>query len=96
MANYANDGNRYTKILVRRPQHGAEDLFVEAPYELIRFNVDVDPSARAYVVPVGFDAVNQIGTKNESPRIYEKVWITDTLPWSPGQGGKVWFGKLEW
>lgn len=96
MANYRMQDARWTMILVRRPQHGGDDLWEVAPFELVRFNVDSDPDAPQQVVPIGQSntAVTVGGTKQDSPKIYEKIWFVDTVPWRPGANGKHYFGNV--
>ncbi len=78
MANYANDGNRWRMVFTRQPIHGQEkDNYVKAPFELVRFNVDTNPSAEAVIVP---DAQMQADVNAvRDRRIYEgfEVWESE-------------------
>lgn len=94
MADYRIQDARFTAIFVRKPQAGGTDLYERVPFELVRFNVDVDPDAPAFIMPIGERIVQGSGIKPDSPKIYEKIWITDTVPWRPGADGKVWFGNI--
>lgn len=94
MSNYENKGNRYTAIFVRQPQKGGGVLFERAAFELVRFNVDENPDAVEEVMPIGEIAGNASGTKPDGPKIYEKIWVVDTAPFSPGAGGKHQFSNL--
>ncbi len=95
MADYNIRDARFTAIFVKeRVDPGGTDLYVRVPFELVRFNVDVDPDAPAQIVPVGSPMVPVSGVKPDSPKIYEKIWITDTVPFKPGSGGRVWFGGV--
>ncbi len=64
---YHQSGNRYTAIFVK----AADGTLKRAPFDIVRFNVDSDPGARRYLVPVGMDA----------GKVFEKVWVTDKMPW---------------
>jgi len=94
MADYRIQDARFTAIFVRRETAGGNEVFERVPFELVRFNVDVKPDAQAYIMPIGERNINDSGIKPDSQKIYEKIWITDTVPWRPGAGGKVWFGNL--
>ena len=97
MGDYKLADARFTAIYLRLPQHGKEDdLFELVPFELVRFNVDENPSAEAVIVPIGQKiSVNPSGTPPDHAKIYEKIWIVDQVPFAPGAGGKVWFGNPD-
>jgi hypothetical protein len=88
VADYAQSGNRWTMILARLPQHGGQDFYERAPYELCRFNVDTDPSAKPVIIPLGQNEISgPVGTADTwvnrpSAKIYEKIWIVDQIPWT--------------
>lgn len=91
MGNYRTQDARFTAIFVRMPQKGGErELYVRVPFELVRFNVDVNPDATTNIIPVGQNVVNQTGDKPDSPKLYEKIWIVDSYPWRD----KHWFGGV--
>jgi hypothetical protein len=96
MADYKQSGNRYTAIFVIESSKGGQDFYRRNPFDLVRFNVDTNPSAPQEIVPIGQVKGNLgIGDTplSETDKIYEKVWIVETAPWHPGRGGKQDFGK---
>ena len=91
MANYEQDGNRWTAIYLVVREKGDKLTYRKLPFELVRFNVDTNPSAVEEMVPAGVDNLNESGNKQNSDKIYEKIWIVDSLPF----GAKTSFGKPE-
>jgi hypothetical protein len=94
MADYKQNGNRYTMVLIRHPQHGGGELFERAGFDLVRFNVDTYPDSEAVIVPLGQDRGNESGTKPDGPKLYERIWVVDTLPFRPSSDGKIYFGGM--
>jgi hypothetical protein len=90
MADYKQEGNRYTAIFVIESDRGGKKTYRRNPFDLVRFNVDTDPDAPQEIVPVG--PQSGVGL-NDSDKIYENVWVVETAPWHPGRGGKQDFGK---
>jgi hypothetical protein len=79
MANFENSGNRWTMVFLRIERHGRGDYdYQKLPYELVRYNVDVTPTAEAVVVPDGIAA-------QRAQRIYEGIQFQD----SPQPGDQV-------
>jgi hypothetical protein len=66
--NYDQEGNRYTAIYLRE----AADRFKRLPFDVVRFNVDIEPNAPRSIVPSG----------NDHGKVFEKVWIVNEMPWS--------------
>ena len=66
MANYENNGNRWTAIYIKKG-----DGWEKAPYEIVRFNVDADPDARPFIVP----------SDESDGKIYERIWKVDETPY---------------
>ena len=94
MANYRMRDARYTSIWVRETPPGVEPKrFTLAPFELVRYNVDSNPSAEPVIQPIGV----QFGTKKAvtSQKVYEDVWFVDAVPFHVGREGKHDFGKRE-
>jgi hypothetical protein len=74
MSDFSQEGNRWTAIYVKDG-----DCWKRAPYDLVRFNVDVDPDAKPVIVPnVGGDQGKR----------YERIWRVQEMPYSE----KVDFG----
>jgi hypothetical protein len=93
MANYAADGNRWTAIFQANPIHGTgEFTYTRLPWEIVRFNVDTNPSSPPLIVPIGEERINAANDRNNSPKIYERVWIVDNAPFGLGSNGKTYFG----
>jgi hypothetical protein len=86
MANYESSGNRWTAIYVANGIRGTEySTYTKLPWELVRFNVDSNPSATPEIVPDGEDrtlgGMGSTATSVKEPnRIYEKIWIVDSVP----------------
>ena len=86
MANYLNEGNRWTAIYVANGIHGTEySTYTKLPWELVRFNVDSTPNAVHEIVPDGDDkglvGAGTAATPVKEPnRIYEKIWVVDAIP----------------
>ncbi len=78
MSDFKQDGNRWTAIYLKKG-----DLWERVPYDLVRFNVDVDPSAPVQIVP--------LGQGGDAGKLYERVWRVHELPF----GEKVNFGGQE-
>lgn len=91
MSDYAQVGNRWTMILLRKPQPSGKDLYERVPFEIVRFNVDTNPDAPPLIVPLG--ASDDTGPTPDFPKVYEHIWFVDTVPWQPGAGGGVEFNK---
>jgi hypothetical protein len=87
MSNYESGGNRWTAIYAANGIHGTENFtYTKLPWELVRFNVDSNPSATPVIVPDGEDSgLGGAGTAatpvKEPRRIYEKIWIVDAIPY---------------
>jgi hypothetical protein len=93
MANYRMRDARFTVIYVRETPEGVEPKrFTKVPYELVRYNVDANPTATPVVVPDS----ERISTKKSKTdeKVYENVWIVDVVPFHVGRGGKHDFGKM--
>lgn len=69
MADYAQDGNRWTMVLIRKQTPNGE-AYERATFDLVRFNVDVDPTSAPAIVPVGPD----------NGKLFERVWKVDEVP----------------
>jgi len=80
MSDYKIEGNRYTAIYVIEPKHGGGQTYRKVPFEIVRFNVDANPSAPEVIVPTGEDVLNVDGVKADHEKVYEKIWIVDALP----------------
>jgi hypothetical protein len=92
MADYKQEGNRYTAIYVIESNKGGKRLLKRHPFDLVRFNVDTNPDAPQEIVPVG----QQTGAGIDEPqKLYEDVWIVEVAPWHPGRGGTQDFGPAE-
>lgn len=91
MSDYKQSGNRWTAIYLVQRLKGDNYVYKKLPFELVRFNVDTHPDALEEIVPCGEDVLNPSGNKQDSDKIYEKIWIVDALPWKE----KVSFGKPE-
>ena len=74
MSNYEQSGNRYTAIFVQSP----DGTLTRAPFDIVRFNVDTDPAAKREIVPNN--------NQDDHTKVFEKVWIVDTLPWAAKVG----------
>lgn len=94
MSEFKQSGNRYTMILVRHPQPDGTALFERVPFDLVRFNVDTDPDAEQLIMPVGDVQISPTGAQPDGPKLYERIWIVDTVPFRPGANGKIYFGNL--
>ena len=94
MANYRMRDARYTAIFVREtPISRPKQRFVKVPFELVRFNVDVNPEAEQVIVP---DAQRFSSPKDVvDEKIYENIWFVDRTPFHVGSGGKHDFGKRD-
>lgn len=77
MSDYVSSGNRYTAIFLERE----DGTLIRLPFDLVRFNVDVEPNASRNIVPAGAD----------TSKVFERVWITREIPWQ----GKVGFDGLS-
>ena len=88
MADYAFIGNRYTQVY-KLYKNGPNPLYTKLPFELVRYNVDTDPSAAQFIVPLPETDDGQV--RNQKPdfeKIYEGIFIVDGAdPWS-GAGTK--------
>lgn len=91
MSNYAQSGNRYTMILLRRPQRDGTDLYERVPFDLVRFNVDENPSATPVIMPLG--QPGEHGAASDDRKIFEKIWYVDVVPWGPSAKGGVEFKR---
>ncbi len=91
MSNYSQVGNRYTAIYLVVRERGDKLTYRKLPFEIVRFNVDEHPSAAEELIPCGVDELNASGIKQASDKIYEKIWIVDSVPFS----GKTSFGQPE-
>jgi len=92
MANYAQTGNRYTAIFVIEKDNSGGKLYKRAPFDLVRFNVDSNPDAEPEIVPLGVQE-SPPGTaatppKPDTDKIYEKIWVVETMPYSASRTGK--------
>lgn len=67
MSDYAQSGNRYTAIFIE-DEHG---LYKRAPFDIVRFNVDIDRNPRREIVPRG----------NDDGKIFERIWVAKDMPW---------------
>lgn len=91
MANYEQSGNRWTAVYLVITERGGANTYRKLPFEIVRFNVDVDPDAPEEIIPSGQDAFNPAGDKQNSDKIYERIWIVDNLPYA----AKTSFGPAE-
>jgi hypothetical protein len=71
VADYEAIGNRWTMVLIKRTLPSGEVVTRRADFDLVRFNVDVNPNAKRVLVPRGDDY----------DKVFEKIWITDIAPW---------------
>lgn len=74
MSNYEQAGNRYTAIYVKNP----DGTLTRAPFDVVRFNVDMCPTAQREILPNG--------NQDDHGKVFEKVWIVDSLPWAKKVG----------
>lgn len=91
MSDYKQSGNRWTAVFLVQRERGDVLTYRKLPFEIVRFNVDSSPSAPEEIVPCGADEFSQSGDKQDSDKIYEKIWIVDSLPYA----SKTSFGKPE-
>lgn len=98
MANYQAGGNRWTAIFVVERERGDVNTYRKLPFEICRFNADVDPDAKEVLVPTGIDDYPSKGlgtdatpVRQEVDKVYEKIWIVDSIPFKD----KSWFGRPE-
>lgn len=86
MSNYATDGNRYTLVVLREYQHGQQEPFYRIlPYELVRFNVDTNPSAEAVIVPNA--PASSVKASLGTGKLYEKILFVDQEPYKFSRDG---------
>lgn len=69
MSDYAQDGNRWTMVLIRK-QTPIGDVYERATFDLCRFNVDVSPDAAPVILPVSSD----------QGKLFERIWKVDEVP----------------
>lgn len=74
MSDYSQPGNRYTAIYVKNE----DGSLTRAPYDVVRFNVDMCPTAPREIVP-------NTG-HGDHGKVFEKVWIVESLPWAKKVG----------
>jgi hypothetical protein len=91
MSNYKQDGNRWTAVYLVERERGDILTYRKLPWEIVRFNVDTNPSAPEEIIPCGEDSFNPNGDKQVSDKVYEKIWIVDHIPFE----AKTSFGKPE-
>jgi hypothetical protein len=91
MSDYKQGGNRWTAIYLVQRERGDHYTYRKLPFEIVRFNVDDDHDSREVIVPCGEDVLNPNADKQETDKIYEKIWIVDSLPFRE----KTSFGKPE-
>jgi hypothetical protein len=85
MADYKQEGNRWTMVLVRIKDEGNQTLVKRVPFDIVRFNVDTNPDAAPNIVPLG--QPNASSSDTDSDKVYEKIWFVDEVPFRPGAGG---------
>jgi hypothetical protein len=89
MPNYDNVGNRFTAIYVLHSNKGGQNpLYTKSAMEIVRFNVDENPSAPEEIIPVGQQNTTPKATRRQS-KLYEGVRFLDSEPWK----GKHDFGS---
>jgi hypothetical protein len=97
MANYLNDGNRWTAIYQAVPKKGGGYDYRKLPFELVRFNTDTNPDAVEEIVPSGekedYTGFGTAATPDKvTEKIYERIWIVEgAAPFSQKTG----FGAAE-
>lgn len=69
MSNYNQEGNRWTMILVRKHTPSG-DVYERCTFDLVRFNVDVDPEAPTSIMPV----------VDDRGKLFERIWKVDEVP----------------
>jgi hypothetical protein len=77
MSNYEQQYNRYTAIFLK----AADGTFSRLPFDIVRFNIDVDRQPKRELVPRGSD----------DGKIFERIWVVKEVPWSK----KVSFGSVS-
>lgn len=70
MSDYKKENARWTMILIRRQVDGKES-FERSTFDLVRFNVDDNPTSEQYIMPV----------TNDSGKIFERIWKVDEQPY---------------
>jgi hypothetical protein len=81
VADYTFIGNRYTAVYLLQARSGGKNTYIKAPFELVRYNVDADPSAPQYVVPLPETDDGQVKSqKPDVEKIYEGIFIHDGAP----------------
>jgi hypothetical protein len=73
VANYEMSGHRFTMVLVKHEGTAGGSLYRRAEFDLVRFNVDVDPDAPQEIVPVG---------ATDKDKIFEHIWKTENMPFA--------------
>ncbi len=91
MSDYKQSGNRWTAVYLVVRERGDKLTYRKLPFEIVRFNVDENPSATEQIVPCGEDVLNPTGNKQDHDKIYEKIWIVDSVPYK----AKTSFGQAE-
>jgi hypothetical protein len=74
--NYEQAQNRYTAIFLK----AANGTFTRLPFDIVRFNVDIDRNAKREIVPRGSD----------DGKIFERIWVVRSIPWQK----KTSFGSV--
>jgi hypothetical protein len=82
MADYKMENARWTAVYQRLPQAGGKDCYLQLPFELVRYNVDTNPSATPVIVPIATEISSHTSSAANTRKIYEQVWIVDSPPWS--------------
>lgn len=97
MANYLNDGNRWTVIYQAVLKRGGGYDYRKLPFELVRFNTDTNPDAPEEIIPTGeredYEGLGITATPTKpTEKVYERIWIVDgAAPFSQKTG----FGAAE-
>jgi hypothetical protein len=91
MADYKLADARFTMVMTRKLQRGGIEIFERAGFDLVRFNVDIQPDAPFWIIPVGDMGVSSnLGVKPDADKQWERIWVVDG-----GQPfrGKTYFGQ---
>jgi len=78
MADFRMQDARWTMVFTRKSMRGGGQQLERCGFDLVRFNVDIQPDAPQFICPVGDMAVSSnIGVKPDSDKQWENIWIVD-------------------
>lgn len=89
MTDYRIQDMRFTMIIVRTALAGGREEFERLPFDLVRYDVDVNPSAPQFIIGAGNDFVAKVdgGGSESAKKRYERIWIVDQAPFKAVQSG---------